>query len=130
MTELADIQLRIAPDRAGTADRLPPAVVLAVSGEVDIATWPKLVRQLHTLMDAGERQVVVDMSAVELIDASGIGALVGAACIARDAGGTIALARPSRAVLRLLDIMRLGDMLSVVANTEAAYEAGGTPEGL
>jgi anti-anti-sigma factor len=130
MTELADIQLRIGSDRAGTGYLLPPAVVLTVAGEVDIATWPKLVRQLHTLLDAGERKVVVDMSAVEFIDASGIGALVGAACIARDAGGTIALARPSRAVLRLLDIMQLDDMLSVVANTEAAYEAGGTQEGL
>jgi anti-sigma B factor antagonist len=130
MTELADIQLRIASDRAGTANSLRPAVVLAVAGEVDIATWPKLVRQLHALMDAGERQVVVDMSAVEFIDASGIGALVGAASMARDAGGTIALTRPSCAVLRLLDIMGLDGVLSVMADTQAAYDAEGTLKAL
>ena len=90
-------------------------IVVALVGEVDVATSPHLLRQLQALIDAGEVRVVVDMADVEFVDASGIGALVGAAVNARETGGGLALRRPSRSVVHLLDILQLESVLPVVA---------------
>lgn len=65
---------------------------MAVSGEIDIATAPDLVRQLDEAIDQhpGER-IEVDFARVSLVDSSGLGVLVAAQKRARAAGGDIAV---------------------------------------
>jgi|SRR5690349_1648184 anti-sigma B factor antagonist len=48
-------------------------VVIAVAGEVDMATAPALV---ECLRDHADRDVIVDLSNVGFLDSSGIGALI------------------------------------------------------
>ena len=52
--------------------------VITVTGEVDIATVAELRDRLFTLADTS-RSVIVDLDQVSFIDATGLGALVGAA---------------------------------------------------
>lgn len=52
--------------------------VITVTGEVDIATVAGLRDQLFALADSS-RSVIVDLDQVSFIDATGLGALVGAA---------------------------------------------------
>lgn len=56
-----------------------PGPVAVVAGEVDVATSPELERRITALAESGVPRVVVDLQAVEFIDASGIGALMAAA---------------------------------------------------
>src|SRR5215472_8745235 len=68
------------------------AEVVTVAGEIDIATYGRLRAMLITAVDDGPGSVVVDMAAVEWIDSTGLGTLVGAYKRARDKGGTVQVA--------------------------------------
>jgi anti-sigma B factor antagonist len=86
--------------------------IVAVAGEVDLATVPELRSTLSGLMALPRQEVVVDLAAVEFIDASGIGVLVGAAAAAARAGVKFRLKAPSPAVKRVLDLARLDGTLA------------------
>ena len=51
--------------------------VLAVCGEIDVYTAPKLREQIVDLLDSGQHHLVVDMDGVEFLDSTGLGVLVG-----------------------------------------------------
>jgi anti-sigma B factor antagonist len=99
----------------GKSDRGPDRGVheLSLSGEVDLATSPELRRALFDALDAGVHVFTLDMAAVELIDATGIGVLVSAANRARREGGRITLRSPSAAVRRVLDAVDLEGVIEV-----------------
>ena len=61
--------------------------VLAVQGEVDVYTAPQLREQLISLVDAGQRNIVVNLEGVEFLDSTGLGVLVGGLKRVRSAGG-------------------------------------------
>src|SRR5690606_39084420 len=66
-------------------------IVLAASGEIDVAAAPALREKLGELVEAGTTQVVVDLEGVDFIDSTGLGVLVGAVRRARAAGGDVRL---------------------------------------
>lgn len=68
------------------------------AGEIDVTTAPELREHLHEAIDTHVGEVVVvDLSAVEFMDSTGLGVLVGALKHSRTSGGDIALvgARPN-----------------------------------
>jgi anti-sigma B factor antagonist len=87
--------------------------VLCVSGEVDLLTSPRLAAAVAGAVTGGLPDVVVDLARVEFIDVTGIRVLESAAGQARDAGGSLALRSPSRAVRRVLDVLDLDRELPV-----------------
>jgi anti-sigma B factor antagonist len=52
--------------------------VVEVGGEIDLASAPELRDCLNHTIDAGSRQLVVDLRQVDFIDSEGLGVLVGA----------------------------------------------------
>ena len=84
---------------AGPWDR--SLVIVAVSGEVDLVTVPELRDTLRRVISPPSREVVVDLAEVEFIDASGVGALVGAAAEAARMGVRFRLQAPSPPVERV-----------------------------
>jgi anti-anti-sigma factor len=86
--------------------------VVAVNGEVDTATSPRLEQALAEALDAGPPVVWVDLAGVTFMDASGVGVLVSAAKRAQDLGGRLTLCAPSSAVLRVLDAADLQGLLN------------------
>ena len=68
-------------ERAGTA---PP--VIAVSGEIDVATAPQLRECLHRVIAQGESTIVLDLLGVTFLDSTALGVLVGALKRCREAG--------------------------------------------
>jgi anti-sigma B factor antagonist len=67
-------------------------VVVAVSGEVDLATIPQLHDVLtKALTQHSGRTLVVDLDGVTLLDDTGLGVLLGAAGSARQAGGDLVI---------------------------------------
>ncbi len=84
---------------------------MAVNGDVDAATCPRLAEALGQALDDGPPVVTVDMGGVSFMDASGVGVLVSAANRAHDLGGRLRLCAPSPAVLRVLDAADLHGLL-------------------
>jgi anti-sigma B factor antagonist len=52
--------------------------VVAVGGEIDMASAPELRQCLNQTIDAGRRRLLVDLRRVSFIDSVGLGVLVGA----------------------------------------------------
>jgi anti-sigma B factor antagonist len=53
------------------------ATIIAVGGEIDVYTAPKLRDKITELVANGIYDIIVDMEAVEFLDSTGLGVLVG-----------------------------------------------------
>ena len=68
---------------------------------------------LHAALSAGSGPLVVDIAGVELLDATGLGVLVGAHRRARLDGRELVLRGPSARVRRLLKVTRLDRVITL-----------------
>ena len=99
-------------------------VVVALRGELDLIDAADVADALGAVA-AREPRIIVDLSGLEFIDASGIAALSRGRRHARDAGGDLLLAAPQRLVQRVLAILWEADGFAVHASVaEAAASAG------
>lgn len=73
-----------------------PYTVLAVSGEIDVGTAPRLREKILELVGLGVSQLVLDMTGVDFLDSTGLGVLVGALKRLRSANATSAWSASSR----------------------------------
>ena len=94
--------------------------VLEAHGDLDMATAPQLRDGLQRLVDAGDRQVVVDLAGVEFMDSSGLGTLVAMFQALRDGGGRLCLAAVQPAVLSVLRITRVDQVIDVYETVQVA----------
>jgi anti-sigma B factor antagonist len=81
--------------------------VAELAGELDIASAPVLREQLLSLLRSGSSRLVIDLSKVNICDASGLAVLVGVSRRARLLGGFLRLAAVSPQVDRVLHITGL-----------------------
>lgn len=103
-----------------------PWEVLAVTGEIDMATAPRFRQQMRTMVNAGTRNVVIDLSGVDFIDSTGLGVLMGAAKRVRSADGEIRLVVTGSRFTDLIEITRLDRVIDVFDSVAAATEALGS----
>ena len=94
-------------------------VVAELSGELDIASAPALREQLLDLLRAASH-LILDLSAVQHADASGLAVLVGSRRRARLLGGSLRLAAPSPEVARVLAATGMDQHLNVFHTVRAA----------
>jgi anti-anti-sigma factor len=81
--------------------------VLGIRGEVDILTAPDLGALVDAVIDQGHRFVVLDLAALDFMDASGLRVIARAARRLNPAAGELAIRSPSRMVRRILDLTGL-----------------------
>ncbi len=94
--------------------------LFALSGTLDIATSPTLRAALMEAADRDEHEIVVDLSQLEFLDSTGLGALIGAHKRAAEHHGSIRLVAQEGQILRLLRITGLLDVFSVHPTIDAA----------
>ncbi len=92
--------------------------VVELDGEIDIATAEEAFTRITTA--AADSCVVVDLSAVDFIDASGVNALVRALRAAMRTQHHLLLACPPRQLSRILDVLGLIEVLPTHADVAAA----------
>jgi anti-sigma B factor antagonist len=94
--------------------------VVAVSGEIDLYTAPKLHAELAAAVTGeGGARVVVDMAGVEFCDSTGMNVLLAALRRARERGGELVLAGPRPAVRKILQVTGLESVFTVVDDPAA-----------
>ncbi len=94
-------------------------VIAALGGELSIASAPALREQLVSLLRAASH-LIIDLSAVEHADASGLAVLVGYGRRARLLGGSLRLAAPSPEVARVLSATGMNQHLDIFPTARAA----------
>ena len=97
--------------------------VLALAGDVDVASAPRLRDRLVQLITNGPPRVVVDMSGLTFIDSMGLGALISGLKRARAHGGDLRLVGPSDHVAEVLAITRLDAAFLVTDTVDDALAA-------
>lgn len=100
------------------------AVCVRLSGELDVATSPRLERTLEGAQQRA-RMVVVDLRQVAFADSSALHALVQANTRARRQGSRLVVLRGPPHVDRIFTLSRVGDALEIVDSeaTEATETA-------
>jgi anti-sigma B factor antagonist len=88
---------------------------LKVSGDVDPSTAPALDGEITTALAgvADPPALVLDLSAVEFMDSSGLRVLISAVNAVRERGGTVTVHQPSETVAQLLHITQLTGVLDI-----------------
>jgi anti-sigma B factor antagonist len=87
--------------------------VVAVSGEIDVYTAPALREKLISLVDDGTYEIIVDMEAVEFLDSTGLGVLVGGLKRVRNHEGWIDLVCTNNRILRVFKITGLSKVFAI-----------------
>src|SRR2546430_14875284 len=102
-------------------ERLEEGVsILAVVGELDLATAPHFRRGLGGVLGSGGRRLVVDLRDADFVDSAGLGALVWAQLRARGAGGEVVTAGAEDAVARAIATSGLGDLIKLARTRDDA----------
>ena len=97
-------------------------VVVAPKGRLDLPVASGLRKQLLGLVETGHTRVVVDLSDVELIDSSGLGALVAGFEAARDNGGDLKIMSPTEQATLVLELTNVNRVLRTVTSAETAFD--------
>jgi anti-anti-sigma factor len=87
--------------------------LLAVSGEVDIATVEEFLTEADACLGDGVEVCEIDLGAVTFIDSSGLGALVRIRNTAHDRGKAVLLTNVPDSVTRLFEVTGLAEAFGV-----------------
>ncbi|MGH9125944.1 MAG: STAS domain-containing protein [Acidimicrobiales bacterium] len=100
-----------------------PFTVLAVKGEVDVYTAPRLREKLVELVSQGKRWIVVDLDGVDFLDSTGLGVLVGGLKRLRSHDGDLGLICNQQRIMKVFEITGLTKVFTVYESIEAATTA-------
>ncbi|MEW1981455.1 STAS domain-containing protein [Citricoccus sp. NPDC079358] len=90
-------------------------------GRLNMAAAPKLKDVISSEISAGSRQIVVDLSATEFMDSSGLGALIGCLKMARQAGGDLRISQVPPQVLMVLQLTSMDRVLTPYPDSASAF---------
>lgn len=96
--------------------------VITPSGRLTMVSARQLTQAVAGLIESGTARIVVDLSATEFMDSSGLGALVAALKSTRQAGGDLRLAAPNEQVVTILRLTNLDKVLRPRDSVETAYD--------
>jgi len=98
--------------------------VIAMRGELDLATAPRLAVRIDAARRAGARRLLIDMTTAVFCDSTGLRALIGCRQEIVAGGGRMAVAaRVDSAVGRMFSIAGAHEMLAVHEDYEPALAA-------
>jgi anti-sigma B factor antagonist len=100
-----------------------PFQIVAVGGEIDVYTAPRLREAIVAAIDAGHTRLVVDVEKVEFLDSTGLGVLVGALKKVRADGGTLDIVCTQERILKIFDITGLDKVFGLHDSVSAAIAA-------
>jgi anti-sigma B factor antagonist len=103
-----------------TTDRSGNVCVIALVGDVDVTTSPRLKDELASAMDAGCVHLIIDAEKVDFMDSSGLGVLIGALRRLNEKDGVIRIVGTQGNVLQLFKVAGLGRVFPLFSDlTEA-----------
>jgi anti-sigma B factor antagonist len=94
--------------------------VIAVGGEIDVATAPQLRECLHKAIAQGQATVVVDLLGVTFLDSTALGVLVGALKRCRELGGELHVVVTDFRIMKIFEITGLNKVFRIDDSLTAA----------
>ncbi len=97
-------------------------VIYRLRGSLDLATSPSVRAALMEAASEGKHEVIVDLTQLEFLDSTGLGALIGAHRRALEHNGNVRLVVREGAISRLLNITGLLRVFPVYHTLEDALQ--------
>ena len=97
--------------------------MVAVGGEIDVYTAPKLRDKITELVGDGQYHLVIDMESVEFLDSTGLGVLVGGLKKVRAHEGTMEIVCNQDRLLKIFRITGLAKVFTIHESEAAALAA-------
>ncbi|MFC4114811.1 STAS domain-containing protein [Nonomuraea zeae] len=97
----------------------PRAQVVRIGARLDAGTSAGVRERLHKALDSGEGDLILDLSKLEMIDATGLGVLVGSHRRAISEQRRLVLRGVPPRIMRILAVTRLNRVLHVEAPAAA-----------
>lgn len=94
--------------------------IVAVAGEIDVYTAPRLRDKITELVSDGVYQIIIDMEGVEFLDSTGLGVLVGGLKKVRAHDGSLQLICNQDRLLKIFRITGLAKVFTIHESAEAA----------
>ena len=95
--------------------------VLRVGGEIDVYTAPHLREHVIKLAADGVRHITADLRAVDFLDSTGLGALVGSLKRLREQDGSLTLVTAADRVLTILRLTGLNRVFTLHPSVPEAH---------
>ncbi|WNN91935.1 STAS domain-containing protein [Gloeocapsopsis dulcis] len=105
----------------GTREARDNYQLFRFTGLLDAFSEPTFRKVIGKCIDEGPRNVILDLSQIDFVDSSGLGALVQLAKQAQSAGGTSQIVTNAR-VTQTVKLVRLEQFLSLRPSVEVALE--------
>ena len=99
------------------------ATIIAVGGEIDVYTAPRLRDKITELVADGVYSLIIDMEAVEFLDSTGLGVLVGGLKKVRAHDGSLQLICTQERLLKIFRITGLAKVFPIHASVDEAVAA-------
>jgi anti-sigma B factor antagonist len=97
--------------------------IVAVGGEIDVYTAPKLRDKITELVADGVYTLVIDMESVEFLDSTGLGVLVGGLKKVRAHDGSLELICTQDRLLKIFRITGLAKVFVIHDSADGALTA-------
>jgi anti-anti-sigma factor len=98
--------------------------VIAVSGELDLASSPALQEELDRVAASDSNMLIIDLRELDFMDSTGLSVLVRAHQRIEEQGRQLAMVKGPQQVQRLLSLTGVSDRLTVVDSPEELLGQG------
>ncbi|MCU1690549.1 MAG: anti-sigma factor antagonist (spoIIAA-2)/anti sigma b factor antagonist RsbV [Pseudonocardiales bacterium] len=88
-------------------------MTIVLTGEIDASNAVTISSQVEQALDAGAKDIVVDLGAVTFFDSTGLGALIAARTACGSKEVALSLRAPSPQVRRILDLTATASLFPV-----------------
>ena len=114
-------QLALTVSLRGTRDIRDNCQIFRFTGLLDAFSEPNFIKVLSKCVTDGPKNLILDLSKIDFIDSSGLGALVQVAKKAQTEGGLLQIVTNAR-VTQTVKMVRLDKFLSLQESVDAALE--------
>jgi anti-sigma B factor antagonist len=108
-------ELDISTEKAGS-----DAIVLSLTGEVDLYTCPELKTELLRVIDEGAQVVVVDLSGTSFIDSTGLAVLIRGAERLRTNDGRLTVVVVDPSLRKIFEVTGLDRIFTIHGSRDEA----------
>ena len=95
-----------------------PWSVLVLFGDLDMAGAPRLRSQVAQMVAVGDTRLVLDLTAVDFIDSTGLGAVIAALRRVRSHHGELALVCPEPRLQRVFEMCDLDRVFTLYGSVD------------
>lgn len=104
-----------------TVRQIGPVAVLDLSGKITIGEGDVILRdKVHEILDAGQKNILLNLDKVSYMDSAGIGELVACYKRTKERGGNVKLLKPSGKVSDLLALTKLEEVFETFLDEKEA----------